>query len=161
MTRVSTKRSLAFWMAAAAVAVLTLAVAPRPARASLGGDETTVQADQTRMAATLRTTTRELYTIHEMQASNNVVVREFVSQAGKVFGVAWQGPTRPDLSHVLGAYFDTFTKAAQKMGRAARGPLSIQQPGLVVQLGGHARSFVGMAYVPQMLPAGVSPQEIQ
>ena len=75
--------------------------------------------------------------------------------------MAWQGPTRPDLSQVLGAYFDTFTKATQKMGRVGRGPLSIQQPGLVVQLGGHARSFVGMAYVPQMLPAGVSAQEIQ
>lgn len=161
MTRVRKKCSLAFSLAVAAAAVLTLSVAPRSAWASLGGDETTVQADQNRMAATLRTTSRDLYTINEMRAPNNVVVREFVSPAGKVFGVAWQGPSRPDLSQVLGAYFETFTKAQQKMGRTGRGPLNIQQPGLVVQMAGHARNFVGQAYVPQMLPAGVSPQEIQ
>ena len=130
---------------------------------SLGGDATTVQADQAKLQASLQTTSKELYTIHEMHAPNSLVVREFVSPAGKVFGVAWQGPSRPDLQQVLGAHFEMFTQAAQaqKAHRVGRGPLVVQQPGLVVQMGGHARSFFGKAYVPQMVPAGVQTEEIQ
>ena len=161
MIWVRTKRSLVFCMLLTLSVFVAVSAAPRSASASLGGDATTVQADQARMAATLQITSRDLYTIHEMRGANNVVVREFVSPAGQVFGVAWQGPSRPDLSQVLGPYFETFTKATPKSARSARGPLNIQTPGLVVRMAGHARSFVGSAYVPQMLPAGVSTQEIR
>jgi hypothetical protein len=131
--------------------------------ASLGGTVGTVRADQARMQASLKTTEKDLYAIHEMRAPNNVVVREFVSPTGLVFGVAWQGPSRPDLQQLLGGNFATFTQAAkaQKEHRAGRGPLLIQQAGLVVQMGGHARAFFGKAYIPQMLPAGVHAEEIQ
>jgi hypothetical protein len=132
----------------AGIAFLAL-VLPFPAPASLGGDITTVQADQMRM--------------HEIQAPNGVAVREFVSPAGKVFGVAWQGTTHPDLRQVLGTYFDQFRQAVQteRSRHPGHGPLSIQTPGLVVQLGGHMRAFAGRAYVPQMMPTGVRAEEIR
>jgi len=31
----------------------------------------------------------------------------------------------------------------------------------VVENGGHARAFRGRAYIPQMVPAGVAPEDIQ
>src|ERR1700747_2718021 len=83
---------------------------PPAARAALGGDATSVEADRAKMEATLQTTSRELYTVHEMHAANNVVVREFISPQGRVFGVAWQGAARPDLQQLLGGYFQQYTE---------------------------------------------------
>jgi hypothetical protein len=92
-----------------------------------------------------------------------VTVREFVSSAGKVFAVAWQGPIHPDLQQLLGTYYEQYTQAvqAQRATRKGRGPLLIQEPGLVVQVSGHMRAFVGRAYVPQMMPAGVKVEDIR
>jgi hypothetical protein len=102
------------------------------------------------------------YTVHEIQAATGTVVREYVS-GGKVFAVAWQGPWPPDMRQLLGSYFDQYTQAAQSPSsfRGGRGPRMIQQPGLVVQIGGHARSFAGRAYIPEMLPAGVLGEDIR
>ncbi len=116
-----------------------------------------------KMQGSLRMTSNNSYNIHEITASNGIVVREFVSLSGNVFGVAWQGPSHPDLRQVLGSNYDTFTQAvkAQRAQRHGHGPLLIQQPGLVVQMSGHMRSLTGKAYLPQSLPAGVRPEVIQ
>ena len=145
-----------------AFAILVLGE-PHSAVASLGGTATTVEADRARMQASLHMTKKQLYAVHELRAQNGVVVREFVSPTGLVFGVAWQGPSRPDLQQLLGAYFEHFTQAAkaQKEQHTGRRMLLVQEPGLVVESGGHARAFYGRAYVPQMLPVGVQPEEIQ
>jgi len=50
---------------------------------------------------------------------------------------------------------------AQLTTRKGRRPLMIEVPGLVVQSGGHMRSYVGRAYVPEMLPAAVNVEDIQ
>ena len=157
------RRPSTIWVAAISAIALAAMTFPSTASATLGGDVTTVEGDRARMEATLRTTSKQLYTVHEIHAANNVIVREFVSSAGKVFGVAWEGPTRPDLRQVLGTYFDQFTKAAQeqKAQRAGRAPLVIQEPGFVLMMGGHARAFAGRAYVPGMVPAGVQLEELR
>jgi hypothetical protein len=115
------------------------------------------------MQGSRRTTVAKSYTVHEIQAGTGTVVREFVSAEGKVFGVAWQGPWPPDMRQVLGGYFDQFVQAARSRGgaRMGRRPLVINQPGLVVQAGGHMRAFAGRAYVPEMLPSGVGAENIQ
>ena len=163
--RTRLRRSAWTWTGLSLAIAFALAAMMNPAaaRAALGGDATSVEADRAKMEATLQTTSRELYTVHEMHAANNVVVREFVSPQGKVFGVAWQGAARPDLQQLLGGYFNQYNEAvqSQKAKRVGRGPLSIQQPGLVLQMGGHMRALVGRAYVPQMVPAGVHLEEIR
>ena len=87
-------------------------------------------------------------------------MREYASPNGIVFGVTWNGPWAPDLRQLLGAYFDSYVVAARGK-KAARGPITIQLPGLIVERGGHARSFFGRAYVPQMIPQGVTADDIQ
>jgi hypothetical protein len=131
--------------------------------ASLGGDVTSVQADQAKLQGSLRTTSANAYNVHEIQASTGVAVREYVSPAGKVFAVTWKGPFHPDLQQVLGAYFEQYTQAAQAQRATRRGrrPLLIQEPGWVVQISGHMRGFLGKAYVPQMMPAGVRAEDLQ
>ncbi len=148
------------WLAG--IALLSLAL-PLTASGELGGDATSVLADQAHMKATLKTTQTEAYTVHEIQAPSGTVVREYVSPAGKVFAVAWRGPFLPDLHQVLGASFAPFTQAvqAQKRQRSGRRPVVIQQEGLVVKSAGHARNFFGKAYLPELLPEGVRAGDIR
>jgi hypothetical protein len=91
------------------------------------------------------------------------MVREFVSPSGKVFAVAWQGPSIPDLRQVLGTYFAQYAEAAQaaQKKRAGHGPLMIRESDLVAELSGHQRAFAGRAYVPQLVPLGMQPDAIR
>jgi len=139
---------------------LAMSVVPLPAVAALGGDEPTVQADQAQIRGTLRVSRTARFSVHEIQAPSGTAVREYVSPAGKVFGVAWQGPAMPDLRQVLGEHFDRYVELVRSR-RTGRGPVSIEEPGLVVQSSGHMRAFVGKAYVPGLLPQGVAAEEIK
>jgi hypothetical protein len=134
-----------------------------PAWAALGGDVASVQSDQIHMQGSLLTTATASYTVHEIQSAAGAVVREYVSSSGKVFGVAWQGPWPPDMRQLLGSYFDQYVQAAKAQSAVGKGrrPLLIELPGFVMQAGGHPRSFIGKAYVPEMLPSGVRAEEIQ
>jgi len=129
-----------------------------PAAATLGEDVTSVLADQTQMQGALQITSAGKFSVHEIRLPTGTVVRQYVSPAGMVFAVSWQGPTLPDLQQVLGRYFEQYSDAARTQGA---GPRASQQPGLVVQSGGHMRAFFGRAYIPQMLPRGISAAEIQ
>ena len=133
------------------------------AYAALGGDITSVQADQVHMQGSMRATNAEGYSVQEIQGAHGIIVREYVSSAGKVFGVAWQGPWPPDLHQLLGSYFDKYVQAAQTQSASRRGhgPLVVELPDLVVQAGGHARAFVGRAYVPGLIPASVRAEVVQ
>lgn len=139
--------------------VLLTAAFVAPARAALGGVEASVESDRLQIGATLHVLAMPSYTVHELQAPSGTVVREYVSPQGTVFGVAWHGPSMPDLRQVLGTYFDRYVEATAS--RRMRGPLSIEQPGLVVQSGGHMRAFVGRAYIPEALPPGVTADSVR
>lgn len=139
-----------------AIAMLTL-----PAGAELGGNTTSIKADQEKIKGALKVTVTANYEVHEIQSAEGIRVREYLAPGGTVFGVSWQGPWKPDLRQLLGPYFDPYVTASQGMKKTSRGPATIQLPGLVVQTGGHMRSFVGRAYLPQMVPQGVSIDAIQ
>jgi Protein of unknown function (DUF2844) len=134
-----------------------------PAFAGLGDDVSSVQADQAHMQGSLQTTQAQAYTVHEIQAPTGTVVREYVSSSGKVFAVAWQGPWPPDMRQILANYFPQYQQATQARANlhSGRSPLTISQPGLIVQSAGHIRSFAGRAYIPEMLPRGVSAEAIR
>ncbi len=138
-----------------------------PAWAALGGSVATVQADQIHMQGTLRKTATASYTVHEIQSASGIVVREYVAtvgeSVGKVFAVAWQGPWPPDMQQLLGNYFDQYVAVAkaQSTARIGRRPLAIEQPGFVMEMRGHPRSFFGRAYLPAQLPSGVSAEDIR
>lgn len=134
-----------------------------PALAALGGDVTSVHEDQAQMKGTLKTTQAAAYTVHEITAPGNTVIKEYVSPAGKVFAVTWHGQFIPNMQQLLGTYFEQFAEAAKAQRESAPGhrPVTINQPGLVFQNGGHMRSYFGKAYVPALLPQGVTKDEIQ
>jgi len=143
---------------------LVLFAFPLSALAVLGGDVTSVHSDKVRMKGTLRSTHTEIYTVHEILSPNGTTVREYISPNGKIFAVVWHGPFIPNLRELFGQYFEQYSKAAQTRNSIRphmRGPLLIQEPGLVVQTGGHMRAYFGKAYIPGMVPQGVHIEEIQ
>jgi hypothetical protein len=121
-----------------------------------------VQSDAARLQASVHVTNNAVYAVHEIQTPTGVTVREFVSSAGKVFAIAWQGPWPPDLHQLLGSYFAQYQQAVQApKQRAGRAPVSIHQANLVVEHTGHMRSFVGRAYLADQLPSGVIAESIR
>ena len=93
-----------------------------------------------------------------MVAAGGVVLREYVAPNGMVFAVSWQGPAVPDMKQALGIYFERFLDAQR---RIPRGALILREPGLVLEMSGHMRSFSGRAYVPEMMPKGVRAADVQ
>jgi hypothetical protein len=73
-----------------------------PARAALGGDVSTIQADQIHMQGTRRIIPADSYTVHEIQAATGTL-REYISSQGIVFAVAWHGPWLPDMRQIMGS----------------------------------------------------------
>jgi hypothetical protein len=145
------------WTLSVAVLIQALSL---PALAGLGGDMSSVTSDLLKMKGTLRTTTAAAYTVHEIQTPSGTAVREYVAPTGKVFAVAWRGPTMPDLEQTLGVYFAQYT-AAPRPAHPNHAHFAIAEPGFVLQSTGHMRAFFGRAYVPQLLPQNVSVTEIQ
>lgn len=149
MTRTTTIRTLS-------IALLALA---GQAHAELGGNTDSVGIDQSLLKATQQVTDTTHYTLHQLQVPSGLLVREYAAIDGTVFAVAWEGPELPDLQQLLGDYFERYSNAVRERG--GRGSISIMLPDLVVQSGGHMRSFSGRAYLPERMPEGVAPEGIQ
>jgi hypothetical protein len=145
-----------FWLLAASLALSF----PFSASATLGEAATSTEADRASMKASLRAVPAGNYTIHEIQTPSGTTVREYVSPQGMVFAVAWAGPLMPDLQQALGRYFDRYAAAASAR-RSGRRQVAVRESDLVVQSGGHMRSFSGLAYLPQLLPQGVTLEELR
>jgi hypothetical protein len=143
---------------------LMLVALPRSASATLGGSESTVETDRLQMqGALMRTTRSDAFTMYEVRSASGILVREYVSPSGVVYGIAWQSEWKPDLKQLLGPYFDRYQQTAQasRLTRKGRGPATVQTPDVVVQVSGHARAFTGTAYVTQLMPQGVRPESIR
>jgi hypothetical protein len=143
----------------AGLALLLLAVCV-PARATLGESVGTVSDDQAQLQAALEVATSEKFAVHRLQLPTGTSVNEYVSPAGMVFAVSWQGPAMPDLQQLLGRYFAAYVEAVKNQ-TGVSGARSAEQSGLVVQTGGHMRAYFGRVYVAAMLPHGVSAEEIR
>lgn len=96
----------------------------------------------------------------ELVLPTGTVVTEYVTSAGAVYAVAWRGPTLPDLHQILGSYFADYQTAARHPVVRHR-LVRVDSPDLVIESSGKMRAFVGRAWVPTMLPSGVTPADIQ
>ena len=139
--------------------ILTLGVVP--AWAVLGEQEASVSTDRQFLRGQIRDEIRKGYTLHQSTDARGAVVREYVSPAGKVFGVSWEGPYAPDMQQLLGSYFTYLQRYAQTQTRRHSGPLTIQESDFVFFSGGHMGWLRGRAYVPSLLPGNLSPEVVQ
>lgn len=146
---------------AIATGLLGLNLTPSAAYAALGEPEASAYNDTARLKASVRVTAAaQIHRVHELTLPSGTVVREFINAAGVVFAVSWRGPFKPDLPALLGSYFSTYATAARTSG-SDRSHLTIDQANLVVSAGGHPRAFMGLAYVPQLMPPGVVAADLQ
>jgi hypothetical protein len=129
----------------------------KPGWAVLGEYASSIDLDQAILRCERRESTRPGYKVHELTSANGMVVREFVSPAGLVFGVTWQAPQMPNLQQVLGDHnMAELQHAIFSRQRCHSGaPLIVRTAKLVFVSGGHMRSFHGYAYVPGLVPASV------
>lgn len=142
-------------LAVTALGVSTLA------HAALGDTVESVQADKATMRAKAQVSRGAGdYTVHEIQLPSGTVVREYASSDGKIFAIAWEGPSLPDIKQLLGKYFQRYASAMEGRRPAQRHAV-VRQQDLVVQSHGRMGAFSGHAYLPQALPQGVSPEALQ
>lgn len=142
--------------------VLLVLVVPTLAWGELGGNAASVRTDQVRMKASVMRAapTDPNFNVQQSQTPSGVTIKEYLSISGTVFAVSWHGPLMPNLKQLLGQYFTNYVTAA-KHSRSGHNHLGIQQADLVVHTGGHLRAFSGIAYIPSLMPAGVTVAQLK
>jgi hypothetical protein len=136
------------------------------AMASLGGSIESIESDRKAFEGKLRAMTSEnsqkKYSVHEISRDGTQVF-EYALPNGTVFAVSWRGPTQPDLSVLLGDYFHEYQeiassgRTAQRRGRSAR---VIRSKNMVIERAGHMRDVRGKAYLPNLMPKEVKPEDL-
>ncbi|HWG76200.1 MAG TPA: DUF2844 domain-containing protein [Steroidobacteraceae bacterium] len=149
--------------AIAAAAGIALASLATPALAALGGTPDTVNTDSSVLHGMLRSIPEVQYDVQEIDSST-VTVREYVTRAGKVFAVTWQGVTPPNFQQVLGDYYTRLHAGAAaahaNQGPAAHRHYGIHQSDFVMQSLGRMGNFHGVAYIPALVPTGVDVSQL-
>ena len=132
------------------------------ARACLGGDLTSVLDDAAELHGAVQTSPLQQFEIEEITSDNGMRVREFLNRKGIVFAVTWAGPAAPDLQRLLGTQFAVYTTAlTSRTHLGLQRSVRVATPDLVVESAGHLRNFTGRAYLPAMLPVGVTTAELR
>jgi len=96
----------------------------------------------------------------ELQLPSTTIVTEYLTSTGVVFAVSWHGPFLPDLHQVLGNYFANYQSAARQPV-VRRRLVRLSSPDIVIESSGRMRAFTGRAWVPALLPTGVTAADIQ
>ena len=129
--------------------------------AILGEPASSVETDRVALAGQFRMIPAQLYTTQEITTSE-LVLREYVS-GDTVFSVVWRGSRPPNLVSLLGSYFQEYQEAsaAASNGPRMRGMTRIQGSRVVVETGGHPGDVRGRAYIPSLLPLGVTKEMLR
>ena len=142
------------------VAALLVLLAPA-AQAGLGEGVAAVARDHAALRGrTLTVTPMQAYDRHESTTAAGIRIHEYVSRAGTVFAVTFDGPSIPDLKVLLGTQYGAYVVATSSR-RVNHKVLSIHTPDLVMQVVKLPRGFSGEAHVPGLVPAGVNRSELR
>jgi hypothetical protein len=136
------------------------------ALAALGDAESSIQRDQTGMTGQFQITDHGSYRLHEAK-SGQMLVHEYVTPDGKVFGVSWQGSIRPNLKELFGSYYSDYQSALHS-SQEQTGRLRLRSRSMVsngrnfhVEIGGHMGFSRGCAWIPSLIPSGFNTNEIR
>jgi len=134
---------------------------PTRALGALGQNEDSVDKDIKTLSGTRISLTNDEFTIHQITTSTNII-KEYVSKDGVIFGISWRGRVHPDLSVLLGSYFDEYknteANSAKQKGHA---PIELKTSNLHIEKSGHMRDLRGRAFDPNLIPKGLTEGVIQ
>ncbi|OLL30480.1 hypothetical protein BTH42_17170 [Burkholderia sp. SRS-W-2-2016] len=143
-------------VSAAALAVLVCCAS---AHAQLGG---TMPSGAVAGASAPRTVLNGALRERTWTDAGNTVINEYATSTGQIVAYAWQGPTMPDLHALLGKYADSYQAgAAAAAGSGNLHASRVARSDVIVESGGPMRGYVGRAWLPAALPAGVTSDDIQ
>lgn len=77
-----------------------------------------------------------------------IAIQEYINTGGVIFAVAWNGPAKPDLKTLLGAYFKDFPVTIGARVQAGG------SGDLVIYSAGSMPYFKGYAFLKSLAPAG-------
>lgn len=140
--------------------VLLLMLSSVPAWAALGDNVATVDTDAQALHGKHAMVAKVGYNVHQITMTDGSVVNEFVSPAGTVFAVSWQGHHIPNLQQLLGNYI-TNLQQGQVTQRIPRRGVTIEGDNFVFTSFGAMHAFRGRAYVPGLIPANLTPEVVQ
>ena len=158
-------RRMIFRSVKRALLLLTVGISPLwvgSAHAALGGDSASVLADGAELHGVVNSVISQQYDIQEITADTGMRVREYVNRDGVVFAVSWAGPAPPDLQRLLGAHYMEYTTALAALRHPGlQRSVRVASPELIVESGGHLRAYAGRAFLPALVPAGVSAGDLR
>ena len=144
------------------VLMLAICSLTQQAQATLGesvDSDTTNRKSLSAVRSTEKTASK--YTVYESQY-DTITIREYTSSSGIVFGIVWLGLTHPDLTPLLGSYASEHKKALSQVKRQPGSKhVKVKTENVVVEKWGHMRKLQGRAYAPDLIPEGVSIDEIK
>jgi hypothetical protein len=145
--------------AAFACALSCLGFSAVPARAALG-DTAAVPA-----GASLRAVGGGAGRVVSYVDDGGTTINAYVGSAsGTVFAYTWQGPAQPNVEALLGRYAADWRSAAAALHATGHDGLHaarVEGAQVLVETAGHMRAYVGRAWLPTALPAGVSVGDLQ
>ncbi|AOJ69035.1 MULTISPECIES: DUF2844 domain-containing protein [Burkholderia] len=151
-----TRRGPAHALLVVAVAA-AVALAPVAAHSQLGGIAPNPSA---RMFAQGATALFDgAVTMRSYVDTGGTTIREYATRTGQIFAYTWDGPTSPNLRQLLGERFAIYQGHAVATDPRVRAGLHagrVAQADFVVEAGGRMRAYVGRAWLPGAVPAGVS-----
>ena len=132
------------------------------ANASLGDDSASIEKDRNHFHCKFQG--QKKFFTHQMKeiTADGIAIREYINNDGKIFAVSWNGNSHPDLSSLLGEYFEEF-KAKNISTPKLRGQRSysrMETDHIVLERSGHMRAVRGKAYIPELVPVGVVIDEL-
>jgi hypothetical protein len=144
------------------VLILASCSLPQQVQATLGESVNSVTTNKKSLSAVRSIEkTASKYTVYESQY-DTITIREYASPSGIVFGIAWIGLTHPDLTPLLGSYASEHKKALNQVKRQHGSKrVKVKSENVVVEKWGHMRKLQGRAYAPDLIPEGVSVDEIK
>jgi hypothetical protein len=148
----------AILMKFAKIALATAMLLPLISYAALGGAPNAGSSAPKAARSLLQNTAA--YSVQTSVDADGVTLREYTLPNNVVFAVTWQGPVRPDMTALLGSYFQRFVSAGEARPHGT-GPMIERSGDLVIQSAGRPGNLFGKAYVPRLVPAGVSIDDLQ
>jgi hypothetical protein len=143
----------------ASTTALAMLCASAAAHAQLGGTMP-AQADST--ASAPHTLLNGALRVRTLTDAGNTTINEYATSTGQIVAYAWQGPTMPDLRALLGKYMDSYrTGVAASTADGNLHVSRVARPDVIVESGGPMRGYVGRAWLPAALPAGVTADDFQ
>ena len=127
----------------------------------LGESTATVEEDRTVLHGRSSVESKTGVSVYVIEASG-LTVREYAGSDGIVFGLAWKHHTGVlSLERLFGVYYGEYSRAVAEQARRSQRIQRIETEPLIVERGGRMGATWGRAWIPSLLPPGMSTEQIQ